>query len=661
MIARQQALVALTTNPQSASPLSGGGNMPVARIGTPWQGAVWGIGGNGGYGYSVVSKPSWMSASVVGPYLLFSGTSTAVGNASVYVDITDGTPTTQRVSFTVTTTSAITGAGGVVSVQPAYTGIPYSLDLTTFLSNPVLPLTSSSVTTGTLPTGMTLHSSTAIIDATTVSGTTQDVVVTITDGAGNVAVLPLHIQVKPRLAFGTISLPVATVGVDYLYQVPVTGGSGQYSLSLDSTSDSLVAGHEISSRACQIVGRATAPTAAAVPQSIKFTVTDLVTGDAVSSGRRPLAVAATMAPATPGTFVVAGADGTQTSTDSLAAFFGGGADGDLTFDGSSNPSIAPLTGGYNTPQRDLYARNLTITATGKLNTNGARFIYVSGVLDISAAVAGSIVDRLTPAVPTPGHYSTIGGNSGAGATGNGVAGSSAPAPKFSIGKSGGQGGSGGHGSGTNVGGNGAAVTSPSIGTVRPIAFHDAMVGLDIQPSTPSSSATAPVFAGIGGGGGGGGGGNGTNAGGAGSAGAAGGSYICIFAHTINRGASTGAGVISVAGGLGSNGANASGGTTQGGGGGAGGGSGGLIRIYYAQLTGAQATGALDATGGKGGDGGARTGTTPATVGSGASGGAGGLIVVGDLLQGITTITDGAAGSAASGQTGGAGGACVANL
>jgi hypothetical protein len=627
---------------------------PPAYIGVPWVGSVWGVDGAHGYGYTVVSKPSWMSTSVVsGRNTILSCTGTPTASGALVVTITDAAATSVTKSFYINARSSIAKGGGggfTVTPPPAYVGLPYSLDLTLFLKNPTLPITSAALTIGTLPLGMSLNTSTGVISASVVGvGSAQNVTVTIVDGAGISVAMPFQLAVKPGLSFSTTSLPAAVIGNYYYTKLGISGGSGEYSIAAATPLSTVAPGLSLNSSTGEIEGYATSlsPTTGAL--TTQFVITDLVTGEELTTSAIPLSVNSSVPPAAPGSLVATGPNG-ATAVDYLSVFFGDGSDGDVT-----------ISSGTTTLTRDMYYNNLTIGGGGHIFTSAQGWdIYVAGVLDLTNAPQYAIFadgGGSTPggASSIAGPYATAGGAHGVGATTAGGVGADAlfvTVGGGGIGGIGGGGAVGGGGSGTSgAGGNSGSsggVSNPVI--QRPFTTND----IYSQPS-----GVTPVGGGAGGGGGGGGGGNGLGAGGNGGDGGGGGGRLRIYARTIKRGASTAAGAISA---RGSAGANGSAGATsnRGGGGGGLGGGGGKVRIVYVTLIGDVTTNMIDASGGKGGNGG-NSGGGSATAGQGGSGGFGGSITINDLATPKTTVVVGSAGSVNSGQTGGAGGPCQSDL
>jgi hypothetical protein len=341
------------------------------------------------------------------------------------------------------------------------------------------------------------------------------------------------------------------------------------------------------------------------------------------------------------------------------AYFGDGSDGAVSI-----TTTVVLT-------RDMYYSNLAISGAGILQTNGWR-VFVSGVLDLSAAGVGAIAPNIPStaggngASPTGGtsgfgragtFFQTLNGNVGGGgataangsATGGGPNSVLAPG---ALGGIGGSGGPGGIGTGTGTPGPGSSTAASAIARLR------LLLTLPVMPLT---TTTAPIYFAGGGGGSGGGGSGATNAvnggGGGGGGGPAG--AIFLWARTILRGAGTAAGVINLSGMNGGNGGPLTGGAGSGGGGG--GGGGGFAYLVYRFLTGSTAINAINLSGGNGGNAGAGT---AGQQGQGGQGGQAGYAVFCNIATDTITASGGAVGSGPTGissVTGGVGGVGSVNL
>lgn len=329
---------------------------------------------------------------------------------------------------------------------------------------------------------------------------------------------------------------------------------------------------------------------------------------------------------------------------------------------------------------DLCATNITLSGTGKLQTNGFR-VFWTGTMDISAAGANAIVGS-SPTAGGNGSGSTggasgsfsgfvnysclpigvtpLGTAGGAGQTGAGTA-SGAPglyggiSPTQLSGPSG-VGGSGGAGS-SGSGGTAGAVSTPTYSSPR---FVNAtpLQGCGVFGNNGGNGSSNPMYiVNAAPSGGGGGGGDGTNSGGGGGGAGISPMGVVLIGNTIAMGTNSTAGIISNVGSNGGNGANGTGGNAAGGGGG-GGAPGSFVYVQYVSLTGSANGSAINVSGGSGGNGGNGSGTGKG--GNGAGGGGGGLCqtnkLAGPAFSTSTFQTAGTAGSTTSTSTGASGGA-----
>ena len=682
---RQIALVAIQTNPTSPQALALRCTFPTAYIGQAYSGIIQAIGGTGtGYILATVTKPAWMTITQISAtYWIATGTpTTPTGRQSIQLSITDSSSTTTPynnlgvfVSYTITTPGQIISSGRFVP-PTAYTGnVAYEYDvLAPYIAELTLPIVSASVSQGTLPTGMSLTSSfpsTSLkISASNVTGATADVSITFTDSSATAKtlVVPLHLAVAAGLSISTDTSISVNVGQDVGETgsgVTVTGGSGKYSIIADPANP-MPAGTSVHPKSGLFYGRSTAISPTSAIPATKFIVTDLVTGQQKTTvAGVKIITSAISKPAPAGQVVTHDSTGAQVATDVFGAFFGDGLDGAVTINGTNTYSFAGLSGGVNSLTRDLYCDTLTITGSGKLNTNG-HDIYCRTLIDISNAGAngifcspsatGSILPNAVSATGAP--YGADGGASVVGGTGVGTTGLAGAQLVVGV-SGGGQGGPGG--AGASGGGSVAAATSPKVQPPLPrsVLVQDVFQIYPGLAAGISANDAVPIGGGCGGGSGGGGGGNGS-AGGSSGAGGGGGPRIRIFARSINRGASTAVGAINVTGQKAANGSNGPAASRGAGGGGAGGG-GGYLHLVFLLLLGSPATNCLQANGGDGGDGGASGGLSSA-VGTGGDGGPCGAILVNDMLTPTTTTyTTGTGSPTHSGQTHGTGVVLQASL
>ncbi|MBL9170015.1 MAG: hypothetical protein JNN07_19935 [Verrucomicrobiales bacterium] len=294
-------------------------------------------------------------------------------------------------------------------------------------------------------------------------------------------------------------------------------------------------------------------------------------------------------------------------TDLIAAplepgMFGDGSDGDVTLNTGTGPTWVSGMGPY-TLTRSVFARNLTLTGAGALNTAGFR-IFCTGTLSIATFVSnnggngvggGSGGTSGSGGLAAPAGDLGSSGAGGAGGTGSAGAGvSGSPGGNVTSMSSTAGGGAGGTG-----GGPGGTSGSPGVATARPFR--------SLSPSLFSLGTPLTGGAGAGGGGSGLGAPGNVAAGGGGG----GGRVIMIFAQRLQL--LTG-GQIRAMGGDGGAGGSVSVGTGKGGAGG-GGGGGGVIYAVYSWFSSAVATPFLVSGGTKGGLGTPNTGGAEAVDGS----------------------------------------------
>ena|GEM_PF-742524 len=341
------------------------------------------------------------------------------------------------------------------------------------------------------------------------------------------------------------------------------------------------------------------------------------------------------------------AAGAMENAESLL-FFGDASDGDVV-----------IPSGTTTLTRDMYYRNLTISGSGVLVTNGFR-VFVQEKLDLTAAPAGAIRSDggngnggassnggaagsvAGAGTVGGGGAGTAGGNGSTSASGSGAA--SAAATNQSPANGGASGTSGAGGDGDGAGGPGATTAGATVAN-----------SLSLRRWTCTLLRGASLIVGGAGGPGGGGGGasNSNGPGGGAGGGGAGGGIVWVSARVVDRSASTAAGAIRANGGAGGNGANGQSSGNSGGGGGGSGAGGGWVFLSYLALRGATANNALQASGGSGGAGG--NGLGSAAGGRGGSGGSGGRVTALNLGAGSVTESVGSAGTAGGANTGTIGG------
>lgn len=682
MTERKIVVARVITNPDSVPPLTLDADVPFAVQGDSYVARFWGVGGAGGYSYTVNSAPAWLSDATVGGVLELTGTVPYGGDGDIVVTVTDALLDAGSRTFHVTVGGTIRppgwgGSGQVRGVQPitieTIKGGDFNYDVVAACSGVTLPIVGLFQVDGTLPGHSAVDDVNGTVYGTSVTAAGEFLfTLRLEDAAGQVIDLPFKVVVKEQMAL-TSELPDALVGQSYTGRITATGGSGDYSYEV--TAGALPDGMLLDPKSGLFhpKGLPTTPSAADTPSSFTVTATDsygnsasLACAITVTRGQRSLAA---------GRVHLGAVDesGAPVASDLFLSFFGTGADGDFTCNGSNtHPAITNtvMTGGVTVAvaQRDCHFNNLTLVAGGRFDPNGFN-VFVAGVLDLTDCIAGAIATYSTASGAAP--Y----GTTPAGVGGTGVVASN---PATSLGGNavrvrcagGGKGGGipglpgssntgrGGSGS-TGVGGFGGLNGAIDVYRYPSSVFQADVSALDYDAVLKGYPMQA-LLGGTSGAGGGGGAGNGTTAGGNGGKGGNAGGLFRLFVRTIRRGKGTPSGAIH-ANGLNGSAGSPGGGTNRGGGGGGAGGGGGRVWICYLTLEGDVATACVTANGGQAGNGGAAGGSS-GLAGQGNTGGDSGsitLISLSDASASSTTV--GTAGSANSGSTGGAGGVCEADL
>jgi hypothetical protein len=180
-------------------------------------------------------------------------------NASTGVISGMPTSTTSR-TFTISATDA-NGCSGtrsytlapacpLISITPATAtrgtvGTAYTQALTAV--GGIAPYTTWTVTSGTLPSGLSLNASTGVISGTptTANGAGASVTIRVIDANGCQGSQAINFQICPVISVSPASLPYGTINTAYSQNITASGGSSPYSYAV--TSGSLPAGMTLSS------------------------------------------------------------------------------------------------------------------------------------------------------------------------------------------------------------------------------------------------------------------------------------------------------------------------------------------------------------------------------------------------------------------------------
>lgn len=218
--ATQALTITVTASPTLSFPAPPGGQVQV-----PYSDQLVVTGGTGPYSWSSTGPlPIGVSLNVLTG--LLSGTPTVAGSYPLIIGVEDsrGQGASQPVTLTIAAPPALTFTPPAGEVGVAYTAQPVRTGGTG-------PFTYS-IQLGTLPAGLTLNAGTGTISGTPTAAETSAVTIRVVDGFGQsaTAVGTVIVVAAPSLA-----LPVpqtGDVGVAYLDQLTVTGGTGPFAWSI---------------------------------------------------------------------------------------------------------------------------------------------------------------------------------------------------------------------------------------------------------------------------------------------------------------------------------------------------------------------------------------------------------------------------------------------
>jgi len=275
-------------------------SLPNGAVGTSYSQTMAATGGTGALTWSLQSGSLPVGLSLVAGTGAITGTPTASGTSNFTARATDtlGATGTKALSIIVT-------AGALTittSSLPADTvGIAYNQTLTA--AGGSTPYTWA-VLSGSLPTGLSLNTSTGAITGTPSAAGTSNFTARVTDNVSATATKALSIVVNAAPSITTSSLPGGMVGTSYSQTLSATGGTTPLTWSL--LAGSLPSGLSLVASTGAITGT---PSASGT-SSFTAKVTDSVT----ASATKALSIAISAAPSDP-TYQQAASD-SETSTTS---------------------------------------------------------------------------------------------------------------------------------------------------------------------------------------------------------------------------------------------------------------------------------------------------------------------------------------------------------
>jgi hypothetical protein len=240
-------------------------SLPADTVGIAYSQTLQATGGTTPYTWSVDSGSLPAGLSLTASTGVISGTPTTSGTSNFTVKVTDSlsATATQALSIVVNAAPNIT-----TSSLPADT-INVAYNQTLAATGGTAPLTWS-VSTGSLPAGLSLNASTGAITGTPTATGTSSFTARVTDSVGATATKALSIVINAAPSITTASLPGATISTAYSQTLTSTGGTAPLTWSVSS--GSLPAGLSLNSS----TGAITASPSATGTSSFTARVTDAV-------------------------------------------------------------------------------------------------------------------------------------------------------------------------------------------------------------------------------------------------------------------------------------------------------------------------------------------------------------------------------------------------
>ncbi len=207
--------------------------LPNGMVNSAYSRTITSSGGVGTVTYSVSSGTLPAGLSLNSTSGVISGTPTSTTAATFTVRATDSNNCTGSLSYTVTP------ACPVITVTPATlttggVGVAYTQALSG--AGGIAPYASWTVTSGTLPAGLSLNAGTGIISGTptTSNGTGVNVTIRTTDANGCQGSSVLSIKICPVITQSPATLATPVIGVAYSQTITPSGGVSPYTFTLAS-------------------------------------------------------------------------------------------------------------------------------------------------------------------------------------------------------------------------------------------------------------------------------------------------------------------------------------------------------------------------------------------------------------------------------------------
>ena len=370
--------------------------------GASYSSVLHAAGGTPAYTWSITSGSLPTGLTLAPTTGVISGTPTAGGTFSFTASVSDsGNPVqTKSVATSITVAPAVLTITSS-ALAAGTSGATYSSVLHAAGGTPAYTW---SITSGSLPTGLTLAPTTGVISGTPTAGGTFSFTVSVSDSGNPVQTKSVATSItiaSATLAITTSALPSATNGSSYSLTLQSTGGTPAYTWSI--TSGSLPTGMAISPSTGTIFGTPTA--------SGTFSLTVMVKDSGsptaqTATARLTLSVVTTTPPLTISSSTLPTANAYSPYTGSLSAS-GGTPPYAWSITSGSLPhglSISPTTGAISGTPTVIGASAFTVTVTDSSSTVQT----ASAPTSITVAVAQLTITSATlPSATNGTNYSSI--------------------------------------------------------------------------------------------------------------------------------------------------------------------------------------------------------------------------------------------------------------
>lgn len=208
-------------------------SLPNGMVNSAYSQTITSTGGVGTVSFSISSGTLPAGLSLNSTSGLISGTPTSTAAATFTVRATDSNNCTGSTSYTVTP-ACPTITVGPATLTTGNVGVAYSQTLSG--AGGIAPYGSWTITSGTLPSGLTLNNSNGIISGTptTSNGTGVNVTIRTTDANGCQGSSVVSIKICPVITQSPATLATPVVGVAYSQTITAAGGVSAYTFTLVS-------------------------------------------------------------------------------------------------------------------------------------------------------------------------------------------------------------------------------------------------------------------------------------------------------------------------------------------------------------------------------------------------------------------------------------------